>query len=132
MTEHDRREMPESDSESESFEMAYVIEQVGDGGTRMVRTIETYPDVSTVQTEYEEDLPPDDPTVLTRQRSAGSEPAQEVHTTFAASKTRPRTYPAGFPFLPNRIVSTTESPAQMLSPSAVWRCDDPATVLSAL
>ena len=123
---------PREDDDSDSFEMTYVLEEVGDGAVRVIRTIETYRDGSTVQTEYVEDLPADDPFVLTRQRAGADEPAREILTTFVASAIRPKTYPAGFPFLAGRSSSTTESPARVTSPGVTWRCDDPEVVLAAL
>ena len=94
-------EKSRDDDDSESFEMTYVVEQVGDGAARVIRTIETYADGSTIQTEYEEDLPADDPVVLTRQRTVGDGPPREILTTFLASAIRPKTYiPPGFRFSP--------------------------------
>jgi len=122
----------DADSESDSFDMTYVLEQVDNGATRVLRTIETYRDGSTVQTEYEEDLPADDPFVLTRQRTVGHGPSRELLTTFVASAVRPKTYPAAFPFLVGRQSSTTESPAGAISPGVTWQCDDPELVLAAL
>src|SRR5579862_2620949 len=95
------------DDETEHFELSFVLEQVDDGPARLVRTVETYSDGSIVQTEYEEALPDGDPYVLTRQRTVGEGPPREIVTEFLASPTRPRTYPAGFPFLAGRPCSTT-------------------------
>jgi hypothetical protein len=120
------------DDETEHFEMSFVLEQLDDGPARLVRTVETYSDGSIVQTEYEEALPDGDPYVLTRQRTVGEGPRREIVTEFLASPTRPRTYPAGFPFLAGRPCSTTESPAHARSEHACWRCDDPEVVLAAL
>src|SRR4051794_1925998 len=120
MPNHNPRESDESD-ETESFELTYVLEKIGEGPTRVIRTVETHRDGSTIETEYEEDLPADDPFVLTRQRAVGDGPPREILTQFAASAVRPTTYPAGFPFLVDRPSSITESPAHTTSPSATWR-----------
>jgi len=120
------------DDDSETFDMTFVVEQQGDGPPRIVRSIETHPDGSQIVTEYEEALPVDDSYVRSRQRTVGADPPREIVTEFVPSPVRPRTYPAGFPFLEGRESYTTESPDGSTSPGARWPCDDPEAVLAAL
>jgi hypothetical protein len=123
---------PNEDQETEHFEMSFVYETLDDGPSRLIRSIETHEDGSTVVTEYEDALPANDPYVRTRQRTTGDGPPREIVTEFVASPVRPPTYPQGFPFLPGRASWTTESPARVVSPGARWPCDDPDAVLAAL
>ena len=120
------------DDDSETFDMTFEVEQQGDGPARLVRSIETHPDGSQKVTEYEEALPADDRYVRSRQRTVGDDPPREIVTEFLPSSVRPRTYPAGFPFLAGRASHTTESPARAVSPGARWPCDDPEPVLAEL
>lgn len=118
--------------DSESFEMSFTLEQIGDGPRRLVRSIETHPDGSSLVTEYEEAPSASDPYVRSRQRTVGDGPPREVVTEFLPSAVRPPTYPDGFPFLAGRQSHTTESPARSVSPGARWPCEDPEVVLAAL
>jgi hypothetical protein len=122
----------DEDQESESYDMSFVYETLDDGPSRLIRSIETHEDGSTVVTEYEDARPADDPYVRTRQQTVGNGPPREIVTEFAASPVRPRTYPDGFPFLANRPSWTTESPGHAISPGARWPCDDPDVVVAAL
>jgi hypothetical protein len=74
----------------------------------------------------------DDPYVRSRQRTIGEGAPREILTEFLPSPVRPRTYPAGFPFLAGRASYTTESPARLVSEGVRWPCADPEAVLSAL
>jgi hypothetical protein len=120
------------DDDSETFDMAFVLEQQSDGPPRVVRSIETHPDGSQIVIEYEEALPANDPYVRSRQRTVGDDPPREIVTEFLPSPVRPQTYAAGFPFLASRASHTTESPGGSVSPGARWPCDDPEAVLAAL
>ncbi len=122
----------EDDQEGESSDVYSVVESIDGGPRRLIRSIETHEDGSSVVAEYEDARPADDPYVRTRQRTVGEGPPNEIVTEFLASPTRPRTYPDAFPFLANRASWTTESPARVISPGARWPCDDPEVVLAAL
>jgi hypothetical protein len=120
------------DTDSETFDMTFIVEQQGDGPRRLSRSIETHPDGSRIVVEYEEVLPANDPRVRSRQRTVGDDPPRAIVTEFLPSLVRPQTYPAGFPFLAGRECHTTESPAGSVSPGARWPCEDPDAVLAAL
>lgn len=120
------------DEDSETFDMHVVIEQIGGGPARVVRSIESHPDGQTIVTEYEEVPSGADPYVRSRRRPVGEDPPREIITEFLPSPVRPPTYPEGFPFLEGRECHTTESPAGSMSPGARWPCGDPEVVLASL
>ncbi len=70
-----------------------------------------------------------DPLVRTRlvPQNGGT---SEVITEFAASPTKPVSYPARLPFIPNRTVWTTESPNGQNLEGARWPGADVETLLS--
>ena len=119
-------------ADGETFDVSFVIEQIGDGPGRLVRSIETNPDGSNFVTEYEAVPSATDPYVRSRQRTVGDGPPREIVTEFLPSPVRPPTYPDGFPFLAGRRSHTTESPAHSVSPGVTWPCDDPEVALAAL
>ena len=88
----------DEDQESVSFDMSFVYETRDDGPSRLIRSIETHEDGSTVVTEYEDARPADDPYVRTRQRTVGSGPPREIVTEFVASPVRRGPFPSGSPF----------------------------------
>ncbi|HSK17832.1 MAG TPA: hypothetical protein VK912_01730 [Longimicrobiales bacterium] len=71
-----------------------------------------------------------DPLVRTRLAPEGGGESSEVITEFAASPTRPVSYPPTLPFIPNRTVWTTESPNGRNLEGARWPAADAEEVLS--
>jgi hypothetical protein len=56
----------------------------------------------------------------------------EIITEFAPAPERPASYPAALPFIPDRAVWTTESPAGTKSVGARWPCTDAEVLLAAV
>ncbi|HEY4307429.1 MAG TPA: hypothetical protein VGM82_23350 [Gemmatimonadaceae bacterium] len=119
------------EEESETSTQDFTVAVGPDGVARTIDMTETYADGSTHRVMYEE-VPSDDPYVRLRQRIVGENPPSEVSTTFAPSAARPRSYPAGLPFVAERECYTTESPAGTRSVGVRWRCTDPEEVQRAV
>ena len=70
-----------------------------------------------------------DPYVRSRIVPQGEHAASEVITEFAPAPQRPIGYPGSLPFVPDRLVWTTESPDGRTPEGARWPCTDPDVLL---
>ena len=104
--------------------------------SRPVRTIlrEMNEDGGVLETEYlaARIRTEEDPFVLTRLVPQGKGAGSEIITEFAPAPARPASYPPALPFIANRSVWTTESPAGTGLQGARWPTVDVDTLRAAI
>lgn len=93
-----------------------------------------YPDGRVIDTQFAPTgpSPAADPNVRNRIAPLGEAVPSQLITEFAPAPSRPVSYPAGLPFIPDRAVWTTESPSGANLEGARWPCSDPDVLLEAV